>query len=397
MIAKFVLFPILTLFIICIIAVVLKDQRAKSAKAKKGGRHPRSSSSISHASSTEKGRILNLEKEDRGEIYETESLKKRIQEGLGHIFSDSQPPEKGQKVPVSRNDLDEDLVIRVGMLVGDMAQFRTAHELSLMMEDQDIGMSQVSKKISSDPILSTRILKSANSSFFSHYGPIDSISHALAILGLNNIRWLIYHHVLSKRLEQNQSAMNSVFKSLWEHAILTSTCAFYVSDAFTGLHKGKLCTIGLLHDIGKFMLPQIAVTGQVDRDILVPFGEKAAILREDQALGMHHGVVGGIALGKSGLSAQSVKIIESHHLPSFIFKGQLSMDDEEIRYLTALYLSNQAAKLFVNEDEKGLYAVQSLPRIYWDLIDRNTLYRTLTEDRLISEILKAKSLASTSF
>jgi HD-like signal output (HDOD) protein len=274
---------------------------------------------------------------------------------------------------------------------GDMKEFSSVYEISHLLDDPQVGLSKVAKKISTDPILSNRILRTANSAYFGSGRSIDSINHALALLGFANIKTILFHNTLSKKFSKDTSA-NPLTQALWGHSIMTALCAVYLSEAFEGLHKGRLYTLGLMHDIGKFILPKLAEEAAVDPKAILPYGEKTSILQEDALLGINHAVMGRIALEDSGISEQLLNVIEFHHLPLFTHKSTYATSEEDQKYVTALHLANQIAKLFIEEEEKGIFAVQPLHHSYQSFVNRSKLDLTFGDERVLADIMRSRSL-----
>jgi len=321
-----------------------------------------------------------------------EPLKSSILEGMHYIVSNPQTMDSVSQKPHQFSELSQDVVNSVKSQVSDMKEFTSAYEMSLMMDDPNVDMSKVARRISSDPVLSSKILKAANSAYFGSRMAIDSISHALAILGLINIKSILFYNMLYRQSFHEQERGNPAYRSLWNHAVLTARCAVYLADAFEGLNKGRLYTLGLLHDFGRFFMPRMIREKQVGRDFMLPFGDKESIAGEEQLLGINHAVIGRIAFEGCGLSDQMLRLIEIHHFPSFYARGYLSMKEEDKKYLTALYLANQIAKLFADESEKKYYAVQPLPISYQDFVNLKRMKDTFSDDRVLSEIMKTKTL-----
>jgi len=345
-------------------------------------RRPLSVKTAIHAAASQKS-----EKTDN-----IEPLKSTVLEGLNYITSNPKGNGSIPQMPHELGQLNQDIVDSIKWQVGDMKEFTSAHEMSLMLDDPNVNMSNVAKRISSDPVLSNKILRAANSAYFGSRMAIDSINHALAVLGLINIKSILFYSMLSKQSFHEQEHTNPIYRSLWNHSVLTARCGVYLADAFEGLNKGRLYTLGLLHDFGEFFMPRVIRKKQVDRDFMLPFGDKESIAGEEQLLGVNHAVIGRIAFEGCGLSEQILRLIEIHHFPSFYSKGYLSMKEEDKKYLTAIFLANQIAKLFVDEDEKKLYAVQPLPSSYHDLVSLHKVKNIFSDNHVLSEIVKTKTL-----
>jgi HD-like signal output (HDOD) protein len=314
-----------------------------------------------------------------------------IQCGIKSIFSGAEFEFLNEHLPLKRADIPKELHRRVKDCVGDMREFSSVYKISNLLDDPQVDLSRVAKMISTDPILSNRILRIANSAFFGSGKAVDSINHALALLGFVNIKSILFHNVLSKKFSAATS-VNPLIMALLNHSIKAALCAVYVSDAFEGLHKGRLYTLGLMHDVGKFVLPELAQGGTFDPNTIIPYGGKVSILREDALFGINHAVIGRIALEDSGISDQLLNVIEFHHHPLFTHKSfHLSMEEDQ-RYLTALYLTNQIAKLFAKDDEQSIFAVQPLPPSYHGFINRSKLDMIFNDERVVADILRSGSL-----
>ncbi len=183
-------------------------------------------------------------------------LKIRLQEGVDFIFSvkvgaEVMPP------PLRRVDgLDPALIQAVRKQIRDLKNFRVTHELCRALDNPNSNMTDLAKIIVTDPVLSGKILKVANSAYFGLPQKVNSIGQALMIIGLYHIKNMLYREGLAKLFDRG-SAAAAEMELLWEHAVLTSICAGYIQDIFPGLDKGTVFTLGLLHDIGKFILPHL--------------------------------------------------------------------------------------------------------------------------------------------
>ena len=63
-----------------------------------------------------------------------------------------------------------------------------ALEVLALAKQPDVDFQQIAHTIQHDPALSTRILRTVNSSFYGYADSISTIGHALVVLGLNEAR-----------------------------------------------------------------------------------------------------------------------------------------------------------------------------------------------------------------
>jgi HD-like signal output (HDOD) protein len=66
------------------------------------------------------------------------------------------------------------------------------------MGDPGSTMTELSRMITSDPILSAKILEIANSAYYGMRQKLNSISHAIMIIGMTNLKAIVYHRGFSR-------------------------------------------------------------------------------------------------------------------------------------------------------------------------------------------------------
>lgn len=121
---------------------------------------------------------------------------------------------------------------------------------SVDQEDVDIGV--LAKKVSQDQALTAKTLRFANSSFYGTPSKVTTIQQAIALLGIANVRNLITAAAISGSFPENQCAGFS-FKSFWKHSIATAICSKLLARHLH-IDTDYAFTAGLLHDIGRLVL-----------------------------------------------------------------------------------------------------------------------------------------------
>ncbi len=322
---------------------------------------------------------------------QSEDLKKRIQNGMETIFSAGPEAGSEKRKVLHLEDVAPEVRETVLRHISRLKPFKAVYQIHKTLDDPNTGMAQVSKLIVTDPVLSGKILKVANSSYFGLEQRVNSIGHALVIIGMLNLKNILYQEGLLKLLNVKDSLKDYTVESLWEHATLTSICASYLHNLFPGLDKGTLFTMGLLHDVGKFVMTGL--------DPVRPAGEgftkialaEFTIQDEEEIFGINHTVIARLAFEEWGFSDLMVKTVEMHHAPSWLERDALSLDQDHLKYLLVLFLSDQVAKLFADE-ERNLMPVLPLAQCYHPLVQRKKLLSLLLDSSLFSEIRKAKAL-----
>lgn len=321
----------------------------------------------------------------------SDDFRKRIEQRIDSILPSK--PAGGSEVRIFGKLENLDPYIKKGVLhhIDHLKNFRATHQLYKTLDDPNVNMSELSKIIVIDPILTGKILKIANSAYFGMQQKINSIGHALMIIGLLNIKTVLYQDGLLKLLRSKNSTESFMIDSLWEHATLTSICASHIQSLFGGLDKGTLFTLGLLHDIGKFVVNDLP---PIDESAINPLSvslTEFTIRDEEKVYGVNHAVVGRLLFDQWGFPEQMGRIIERHHDPSIVGFDSMTLDSKDLKYLLVLFLSDQIAKLFTSED-KSTSAIAQLSPDYHPLFQRQRFLGLVMDSSLFSEIKKAKAL-----
>jgi len=186
-------------------------------------------------------------------------------------------------------------------------------ELLSSIEQEDIDISVLAKKVSYDQALTARTLRLVNSSSYGLQVKVTTIQQAITYLGFQTTRNLITAAALTGCFPSGVCpGFND--KAFWRHSIATAACARALARRMR-FNQDVAFTAGLLHDIGRLVL--------VSADPKA-YGEVVAMrAREDlewqdaeqAVLGIDH-VAAGVALaGQWNFSDTMRQAIAYHHAP----------------------------------------------------------------------------------
>jgi HD-like signal output (HDOD) protein len=333
-------------------------------------------------------------KPEPGVPDQSEDLKKILREGVTRIFSMKPSLDHAGAETLRLEDMDPEVLRRAREQIRELKDFRKTYDLCRALDDPDNSMSNLAKIIVTDPILSGKILKIANSAYFGLQQKVNSIGQALMIIGLSNIKNLLYQEGLLKTLHLQQAAQDPFVESLWEHSFLTSISASHIQNLFPGLDKGTIFTLGLLHDVGKFILRRLPMKDREGESREVSFLELS--IREEEALfGINHALLGRLAFEEWAFSELLIQTVEGHHYPGYLEMERLGLDSENLKYLLVLFLSDQIAKLMADKGASGS-SVASLDISYRPLFAKRKLVDLILDSSLFTEIRKTKAMMGSS-
>ena len=118
-----------------------------------------------------------------------------------------------------------------------------------LASDPDSKVSDFVDLLEQDESLSARVIRIANSVYFSRAGRVQELDTAVANIGLDALRGLFSANMLREML----GGSNLARELIWEHSISTAIISRTLAPYFK-CHPGEGFLCGLLHDVGKILL-----------------------------------------------------------------------------------------------------------------------------------------------
>lgn len=186
------------------------------------------------------------------------------------------------------------------------------------LDDDSSTAKELEQLILHDPALSARILRLANSAFYSFRARVKTISHAISLLGINLVTSLAIGVSIFDSFSRGGSSEAALISRLWTHSCGVGVL---VREIWAGsCHKTKegefafLC--GLLHDLGKAVLFR-AYPGQYGSIFAIRKSESDPAISgyENQNYGADHAVIGEMLARQWGFPHELVTVIRRHHDP----------------------------------------------------------------------------------
>ncbi len=183
-----------------------------------------------------------------------------------------------------------------------------------MLEDPYVSASDIGKVIGQDTGLTARLLKIVNSAFYGFPSRIETVSRAVAVIGLRELRGLV---LAASAVEAFSKIPNDVLNmvNFWRHSVYCGLLAQILAERSNVLHSERLFVAGLLHDIGKLI---ICNTRPDDyRKIIqeVEKGKQQDHEVERDLFGFDHAEVGGELLKAWKMPASLIESVRCHHNP----------------------------------------------------------------------------------
>ena len=189
---------------------------------------------------------------------------------------------------------------------------QTFHRLQEVVQNPDSSMSDIGEVLMADQALSARILQLANSSFYGFPSRIETISHAVTMIGAEQMVALVQGTCVA-------SIFNHVPRELvnmelfWKHSIACGVTARIVASRRREPNTERFFLLGLLHDIGRLVIFQ-HLPEQAAAAIALAGTERRLLHQAEAAtLGFDHATVGYDLLRTWKLPSRLCEPIKMHH------------------------------------------------------------------------------------
>lgn len=199
-----------------------------------------------------------------------------------------------------------------------------ASRIMRVASDPNVDVDKVVELVQTDEVLAGRILQLINSAYFSTRQEVQSLRHAIVLLGLKSVGDLIFSYSMKMKVfkcERYQALMQSV----WEHAVAAAVATEVVSQLRgSGDEPGFMA--GLLHDVGKPLVLSAIITTESKLSI-EPIGPDLAMAMLDHL----HCPVGAL-IARKWRSSEAVQDAVRNHstytaetkpLTGFVYCGSL--------------------------------------------------------------------------
>jgi len=196
--------------------------------------------------------------------------------------------------------------------------------LQEVVSDPRCGLKDVGVWISKDPPLAARVLRIANSAYYSPTVPVLNIAHAVAILGLDTLASVLMQIAVADLFSGLRPDQCFDPRHMWRHSTLTAKLAGAGPEhLYQTVGVQEAFVAGLLHDIGKFILFDHLRVEFAEIEVEAQTSGRPAWEVENEVFGFTHADVGGLVAEKWGLPKSVVRAIRQHHESDLAESGDL--------------------------------------------------------------------------
>ncbi len=163
--------------------------------------------------------------------------------------------------------------------------------LKELLSEPDFTMAEVSLLVSRDPALAARFLRVVNSPLNRRARKIESVSHAVSLLGSKQVHDIALFAAVAEAFDKIETDVVNV-KQFWQRSVFCAMLAQQLALAAGEMATDRLFMMGLLHDIGH-MFMYLAIPEESQQTTLKAKELKRPLfLLEQETLGFDYAQVG---------------------------------------------------------------------------------------------------------
>jgi len=187
-------------------------------------------------------------------------------------------------------------------------------QVSEMISDPRFSIEDIGQVIVKDPALSARLLKLVNSPFYGFQAKIDTISRAIIVVGIDDLKNLLLATSVIDTFNKIPCELVDM-TAFWMSSVHCGVTARLLAKESSVLHCERLFLAGLLHNIGSLIfyhkMPETSL-----KVLLAAANDKNLIGGlEQEIIGFNHADLGGELIKSWGLPESLYETISCYLTP----------------------------------------------------------------------------------
>lgn len=231
-----------------------------------------------------------------------------------------------------------------------------ATKVMQLIESESATAEELARVVASDPAVAARVLKISNSSFYGCQRQIQTLSHAIVVLGFGTLKSL----VVAASVKQVYQPYGLTEKMLWEHSFGAGLAARIIAKETRLVSEEEAFLGGLFHDIGKIIMN--TMNKQQFQDVMQRCYNDGLNFEEAErrVFSYTHSEVGGLVIKKWNFPSMLMHAVLNHHT----FDFAEDEDSYKVSLTCVVGLADQFCHkvgIGIREPDDGLDLLQTVP------------------------------------
>ncbi len=158
--------------------------------------------------------------------------------------------------PAAASSVEE----KIRQIIGNIRNLPTPpivfQQIQKTIGNPDTSVGDIAGILSEDPAMSVKVLKLTNSAFYGLSREIDSVRHAVMIIGLEAVKNLVLSASVLNMFKADDKD-REFHEDFWRHSLATAVAARLIAKKYkrgAAFNPDPAFTSGLIHDIGKMVI-----------------------------------------------------------------------------------------------------------------------------------------------
>lgn len=191
----------------------------------------------------------------------------------------------------------------------------TFTRLTGIINDPRSSLNDISRIISEDQALTAKLLRLANSAYFGLPGKVDTITHAVTVIGTLQLQDLVLATSVMGMFTGIPPALINM-QEFWLHSLGCGVSGRVLATFRREANIERFFVAGILHDVGRLVIC-LKLPEQFRQVLEFSRSENRLLYEaEQEVLGFDHAKVGGLLLKKWKLPTLLVDSASFHHAPA---------------------------------------------------------------------------------
>jgi putative nucleotidyltransferase with HDIG domain len=142
-----------------------------------------------------------------------------------------------------------------------------------LLGDSDVKFADLAAALETDPLVSARLLRIANSAVYGGKGSVTALEQAVSRLGVRPLRGILTELTAREVFSSRDPGIQASFHAIWRHCVAVAILGRDLAIARPGVDPDAAYVAGLLHDVGKPVVGAFLL--EAERTLAAEVGEKA--------------------------------------------------------------------------------------------------------------------------
>jgi HD-like signal output (HDOD) protein len=220
-------------------------------------------------------------------------------------------------VPLTEPGVDSaPLRARALRCLGELPPFSPIlNRLLASLAKEDVSFNKLGDLIEKDPVMAGNLLHLVNSALYARRGSINSVRHALSLLGINKLRNAVLGMSITRMWNQVRTPPTWSMARFNMHSSAVAILSDLLSQRLSVDYAEGAFVAGLLHDVGR-MLIALGLAEEYSHILTLHESQGKPLLEcETELIGLTHPELSAEALAHWNLPAPIQNGVRFHHSP----------------------------------------------------------------------------------